>query len=78
MRVPVGVGLLGDDQLGDLGDIGVGRFERGADDAATIVEDGLAGFRGGREHAAIHALQLVHRVEVGRDHLGDFELWPLL
>ena len=69
------IGLLRHDQLGELlGDVGVGRFERGADDAAAVVEHRLARLRGRREHAAIQALELVDGVEVRRHHLRHVEL----
>ena len=68
------VGLLGDDQLGELvGDVGVGAFERGADDLARRAIDGRARSIGDLEGAAVDALEIVGAIEVRERDLGELE-----
>ena len=72
------IGLLGDDQLGELvGDVGVGAFQRRADDRAAAAEQRLAGLVRRLERAAIDALEKVGAVEGATEICARSMLRPL-
>ena len=59
-----GIGLLGDDQFGEfVRDVGVGPFQRRADDGAGLAVQRLSGSVGHFERTAVDALEEVGAVE---------------
>src|SRR4029079_11834974 len=55
-------------------DIGVGSFQRGADDGPGFAEQGLSGFIGRLERSAVDALEEVGAVEGGNRDFGKVEV----
>src|SRR6186713_550155 len=69
------VSLLGDDQLGELvGDVGVGSFQRRADDGSGLAVQCLAGCVGYLERAAVDALEEVGAVEGRYRNFGEIQV----